>query len=79
MGERARSARPDFVVQDLRQIRWRQGRLQVACPAPPHADPSYWSPWKVYRGAARLVGIEVTAITDGLLPGDEVTGLIGIS
>ncbi len=35
VGERARSARPDFVVQDLRQIRWRQGRLEVACPAGP--------------------------------------------
>ena len=35
VGARARSARPDFVVQDLRQIRWRQGRLQVACPAGP--------------------------------------------
>jgi beta-phosphoglucomutase-like phosphatase (HAD superfamily) len=25
--------RPDFVVRDLREIRWRQGRLQVAGPA----------------------------------------------
>ena len=33
VGERARSARPDFVVRDLREIRWRQGRLQVAGPA----------------------------------------------
>ena len=33
VGERARSARPDFVVGDLREIRWRRGRLQVAGPA----------------------------------------------
>jgi len=40
------------------------------------ADTAFLS---TYGGAAELAAIEVTAVTDGLLPGDDVTELIGIS
>ncbi len=40
------------------------------------ADTAFLS---TYGGAAGLAGIEVTAVTDGPLPGDDVTELIGIS
>jgi hypothetical protein len=40
------------------------------------ADTAFLS---TYGGAAQLVGLEVTAVTDGTLPGDDVTELISIS
>ena len=40
------------------------------------ADTAFLS---TYGGAAELAAIEVTAVTDGPLPGDDVTELIGIS
>jgi transglutaminase-like putative cysteine protease len=40
------------------------------------ADTAFLS---TYGGAAQLVGLEVTAVTDGTLPGDDVAELISIS
>ena len=40
------------------------------------ADTAFLS---VYGGAAELVSTEVTAVTDGALPGDDVTALVSLS